>query len=153
MISERIEDFNPLFSDLHNPITISFNKISTKEKIVNIEEDNTNFLTENIDKRTSLSQTWNEENIRTFNNHFNGEKLIHLADRLNSHEIDKENLDETCDIINSSVDTINDMLHDSGQKTFPRKIHNQRNANQKSWFGKECKLKRNKFLKCRQAYL
>ena len=63
-----------------------------------------------------MSQNWNEDNIKIFNNHLNDEKLIHLADKLNSHAMDKKNLDKTCDIINSSVDTISDMLNDSGKK-------------------------------------
>ena len=55
----RVEDFNLLFSDVHNPISISLKKISTKEKIVNIEEDDTEYLAENIDKRSNLTQNWN----------------------------------------------------------------------------------------------
>ena len=149
----RVEDFNPLFSDVHNPISISLHKIPGNEKVVNTEEVDTEYLTENIDKRTCLSQNWNEDNIKIFNNHLNDEKLIHLADKLNSLEMDIENIDKTCDIINSSVDTISDMLNDSGKKTFSKRMQNRRNTSQKLWFGKECRIKRKKFLKCRRAYL
>ena len=67
--------------------------------------------------------------------------------------MDKKNLDKTCDIINSSVDTISDMLNDSGKKTFSKRMQNRRNTSQKLWFGKECRFKRKKFLKCQWAYL
>ena len=55
----RVEDFNPLFSDVHNPISISLHRIPGNEKVLNIEEVDIEYLTENIDKRTSLSQNWN----------------------------------------------------------------------------------------------
>ena len=77
------DDFNPLFSDVHNPIKLTFNrKISFLNNFKITDED----YNMDFDHRVKLKFQWGEDNKEIFLNNIDEKELENIITKLNQYK-------------------------------------------------------------------
>ena len=140
----KVEDFNPMFSDVHCRLsfTLLFN---TPNKCNSIHNDNNKLKNQDTHIRWDYRKTDDFVYILS-----NDNTLQHIDGQLS--DIDKNTI--TTDQLNGLVTDLGHVLLDTAQKLQGKgKIKNVApNCDQKPWYDKLCKEKRNQFNMARLSY-
>ena len=134
-----VHKFSSLFSDSHNPVSLSIKLDFTKDVYVaNYSEH----------EETKL---WNAEMSDIFINNFNTEDIMDLSDRLEGLK-SKSNISQGD--LNSLVDSLNGMYISNSRTSFGTFVRSDTNRTNKPlrWFNRKCKIARNKFHNAKFRY-
>jgi hypothetical protein len=135
----QVEDFNPLFSDVHSGLNFSF-------KCPTLESENT------VTKQQYIK--WNNEKKTEFIEHMS----VNETDSIRNIEVMIDELHVKQNILQSDIDIVVKNLCDLFSKsssyvfgTVNKKPRN-RNSSNKPWYNANCKTKRKIFHRCRRIY-
>lgn len=139
-----IDDFNPMFSDVHNRLSFSFSFPSG-----NILEKSQHTTNSTCNTYVRWDNRKADDFIQVLSND-TGNSLQQLNDVLNSVDIDTI----TSESVNKIVNNIGHVLLETADTVFgkPKKTPYNPDHENKPWFNKECRDKRDQFNKSRHAY-
>ncbi|XP_041350956.1 uncharacterized protein LOC121369940 [Gigantopelta aegis] len=137
----KVNEFEPLFSDIHNPLTMRLNIHTASGKhhaVINNE------LT---------PRKWNTKEAKHYSENINKETVNDINVILNElcEHFSKEKL-------NGAVERIGTLFVDTAADTFGytqarvRARHKRENTRNKAWFGNHCRTLRRKYTEARSAY-
>ncbi|CAG2240499.1 unnamed protein product [Mytilus edulis] len=141
----EILEFSKLFSDVHSPLKLSFNRVNPTFELLTTE---LSYQEENkIGK-------WKFEQVNDFKNNIDEDKIRNVIDELSVYS-NKENV--TKYEINTAVTNITDILIDSakatfGTQTFNRNMLNCNKKHNKQWYNFDCKKAKKELRKAQRMY-
>eukprot|EP00794_Sanderia_malayensis_P004256 gene4257-4822_t len=151
----KICDFNPLFSDVHNSLEIVFKNYCEQNPDTESELQN-NTSTGNPGnslKSKHIVKDWNEGVILKFNDDIDATKLDGIDKTIKEQDTSKIDDKDSKKLIDDAINCLNELLIGSAKNTFPVKQWGNFRPNDKPWFGKECRNKKNGFTRHRRSYL
>ena len=137
----KVLEFNPLFSDVHCPVSVSIGITDTK-------------LSCEVKKKTTVEEKinlWDSEKSNIFVQNFDSKALSEIGDRL-SALANKDTIKQ--EDIEFIVDVIGKLFSDTAEISFGKKriLNDRKTKNKTQWFNAECRRARNQYHYARKLY-
>ena len=143
-----IDDFNPLLSDVHNPLTLSLKMKRgpfTQNENNQITETGIGNLTEPEPRNVPR---WKNDQSYAFVNNIDANRIHQVMGLLLNENVNQASIDE-------ATSEISALFVNAAKLTFPTNKASKnkpRSTRHKKWFDRECKASRNDFERLHNAY-